>query len=254
VPGTSPVAPSVFVIARSAVGVSVSESVAELFAGVGSVTPAATAAVAVFANVPVAVDAIVAVRVKVAVPLGNRSTVALMLPDPEAGHVDPAEAAQVQVAPDSVPGSVSVMVVPIAADGPALDATMVYVTVEPGTSVALPSVLVIDTSARRVMVVVSVAELLAGVGSVDPPGRAIAAVFDSVPVAVDTTVALTVNVTEPAARMLTEAAKLPEPEAGQLEPADAVHVHVTPVRLAGTVSVTVAPVIADGPAFDAMIV
>jgi hypothetical protein len=254
VPGTSPVAPSVFVIDRSAVGVSVSVSVAELFAGVGSVTPAATAAVALLTSEPVAVDAIVAVRVNVAVPAGNRSTVVAMFPMPDAGHVEPADAAHVHVDPDNEPGKVSVMVVPTAADAPAFEATMVYVTLEPGTSVALPSVLVIDTSALRVTVVVSVAELLAGVGSVDPPGRATAAVFDSVPVAVETTVALTVNVTEPAARTLTDSAMLPEPDAGQLEPADAVQVHVTPVRLAGTVSVTVAVVIAEGPAFDATIV
>ena len=71
-----------------------------------------------------------------------------------------------------------------------------------------PSVLVIDTSALRVIVVVSVAVLLAAVGSVAPPGRATVAVFEIVPVAVETTVALTVKVTEPPARTLTEAAML----------------------------------------------
>ena len=54
--------------------------------------------------------------------------------------------------------------------------------------------------------------------------------------------------------MLTEAEMLPEPDAGQLDPAEAVHVQVAPVRLAGNVSVMVAPVIADGPAFEATIV
>ena len=54
--------------------------------------------------------------------------------------------------------------------------------------------------------------------------------------------------------MLTEAEMLPEPDAGQLDPAEAVHVQAAPVRLAGNVSVTVAPVIADGPAFEATIV
>ncbi|MEO8264285.1 MAG: hypothetical protein ABI706_02120, partial [Ilumatobacteraceae bacterium] len=42
VPGTSVNEPSVFVIDRSAVGFNASESAAELFAGVGSVTPAGT--------------------------------------------------------------------------------------------------------------------------------------------------------------------------------------------------------------------
>jgi len=114
--------------------------------------------------------------------------------------------------------------------------------------------LVIDTSARRVIVVVSVAELFAGVGSVDPTGKATVAVFDNVPVAVESTVALTVKVTEPPDKTLTEAEMLPEPDAGQLEPADAAQVHVTPERLAGMVSVTVALVIAEGPAFEATMV
>jgi hypothetical protein len=113
------------VIDRSAVGVRVSVSVAELFPAVGSVMPAATVAVAVFANEPVAVEAIVAVSVNVAVPLGNRSTVVLMLPLPDAGQDEPAEAVHVHVEPESVPGNVSVMVVPIAADGPALETTIV---------------------------------------------------------------------------------------------------------------------------------
>ena len=125
VPGTSPVAPSVLVIERSAVGTNVSVSVAVLLAAVGSVTPAETAADAVFASDPVAVDAIVAVNVNVAVPLGSRSTVVLMLPLPEAGHVDPADAAHVQVAPDNDAGNVSVMAVAIAADGPAFEAAIV---------------------------------------------------------------------------------------------------------------------------------
>jgi hypothetical protein len=242
------------VIERSAVGTNESVSVAELLPAAGSVIPAATATVAVLASEPVAVDAMVAVRVNVAVPLGNKSTVALMLPLPDAGHVEPAEAEHVHVAPDSAAGTVSVTVEPIAADGPALDATIVYVTDVPGISVALPSVLVMETSARRVMVVVSVAELLAGVGSVDPPGSATAAVFDNVPVAVEMTVALTENVVVPPARRLTEAEMLPEPDAGQLEPTDAEQVHVAPDKLAGNVSVTVALVMADGPAFDVTIV
>jgi hypothetical protein len=60
VPGTSVVAPSVFVIDRSACGVRVSVSVAELLPGVGSVTPAPVATVAVLASVPVADADIVA--------------------------------------------------------------------------------------------------------------------------------------------------------------------------------------------------
>src|SRR5689334_23314262 len=60
-PGVAVVTPSVFVIARSACGVSVSVSVALLFAGVGSATALDT--VAVFESEPVAVDEMLQVAV-----------------------------------------------------------------------------------------------------------------------------------------------------------------------------------------------
>ena len=47
---------------------------------------------------------------------------------------------------------------------------------------------------------------------------------------------------------------LPEPEAVHVPPPAPTHVHVAPVSDAGSVSVTVAPVTALGPAFDATIV
>jgi hypothetical protein len=53
-PAVAVVTPSVFVIARSALPLSVSLSVAELFPGVGSATPPGAATVAVLLSVPVA--------------------------------------------------------------------------------------------------------------------------------------------------------------------------------------------------------
>ena len=47
---------------------------------------------------------------------------------------------------------------------------------------------------------------------------------------------------------------LPLPDAGQVPPPAPTHVHVAPVSAAGSVSATVAPVTALGPAFDATIV
>jgi hypothetical protein len=44
---------------------------------------------------------------------------------PDAAHVEPAVAMQVQVAPVSEAGSVSAMVAPVTADGPLLVATIV---------------------------------------------------------------------------------------------------------------------------------
>jgi hypothetical protein len=62
-PGTAVVWPSVLVTDRSASGVSVSESVALLFPGVGSTVPAGAVTVAVLSSVPVAAGSIVAVSV-----------------------------------------------------------------------------------------------------------------------------------------------------------------------------------------------
>ena len=102
-----------------------SVSVALLLPGTGSRTPAGGVTLAVFASVPVAPGTIVPVSVKVAVPPTSRSTVAAMLPLPEAGQAEPAEAVQVQVAPVTVAGSVSATAAAVTAAGPAFDATIV---------------------------------------------------------------------------------------------------------------------------------
>ena len=62
-PGTCDAARLCLVIERSARGVRMSESVALLFPGVGSVTPLGTVTVAVLASEPTAEAATVAVRV-----------------------------------------------------------------------------------------------------------------------------------------------------------------------------------------------
>jgi len=125
VPGTSDVAPSVLVIDKSAVGTSVSVSVAVLLPGVGSVVPPGRATLAVFANDPVAPAEIVPVSVNVAVPLDSNVTVALIDPEPAAVHDEPGDAAHVHVTAESVPGVVSVTVAPVTTDGPELEATIV---------------------------------------------------------------------------------------------------------------------------------
>ena len=48
-----------------------------------------------------------------------------MLPVPEAGHVDPADATHVQVPKVTLAGAVSVTVAPVTPPGPALVTTMV---------------------------------------------------------------------------------------------------------------------------------
>ncbi len=184
--------PSVLVIARSAVGTSVSVSVAELFPGFGSVTPAGAAIVAVLTSVPVAAAETVPTTVNVAVPPGGRLTLAPMFPAPAAGHVPPPAPTHVQVAPIIAAGNVSATVAPTAVLGPALLATIVYAIPDPGTIVATPSVLVIARSATGVSVSVSVAVLLAAFGSTTVAGTVTVAVFEIVPVAPDATAAVTV--------------------------------------------------------------
>lgn len=93
--------------------------------------------------------------------------------------------------------------------------------------------------------------MLPGVASTKPTGPEMLAVFTSDPVAVDAIAAVNVNVAVPPDRRLTDALMSPMPDAGHDDPAEAAHVHVAPDNAAGSVSVTVAPVTADGPAFDA---
>ena len=97
-------------------------SVALLFPA-GSFTPTGAVTVATFVIVPVPVA--VAVAENVAVPPASRLIAALMLPLPLAGQLDPAEATQVQVPPESCAGKLSVTVAPVTALGPALLATIV---------------------------------------------------------------------------------------------------------------------------------
>lgn len=70
------------VMERSACGVSVSVSLAELLFEFGSTAPSGMPTVAVFVTVPVADGLAVAVRAKVAVPPFFKSTLVLMLPTP----------------------------------------------------------------------------------------------------------------------------------------------------------------------------
>ena len=111
-------------MARSAVITSVSVSVAELLAGVGSVRPDGAAMVAVFTKEPVAEAEIVATTVYVAVAPTAKLMVSLRDPEPEEPHVAPAVAAQVQVAPVREAGSESATTAPVATEGPRFLATM----------------------------------------------------------------------------------------------------------------------------------
>src|SRR5437016_2327532 len=109
---------------RSAVGaMTVLLSVALLFPA-GSLVPAGAVRVAWFVLVPEPAMT-VAVTVNVAVPPLVRSTSAVTLPLPLAGHADPAEAAQVHVGLVNCAGKMSLTVAPTTALGPALLATIV---------------------------------------------------------------------------------------------------------------------------------
>ena len=170
------------VIARSALPASASVSVAALLAGAGSLTPPGAATVAVLLSVPVAAAEIAQLAVYVALAPTGKLTVLLMLPEPLAVQVPPPAPTQVHVQV-RLAGNVSATVAPVTLLGPALLAVIVYVTEPPGVAVVTPSVMVIARSALADNVSVSVAELLAGAGSVTPPGAPTVAVLLSVPVA-----------------------------------------------------------------------
>jgi hypothetical protein len=180
---------------RSATTFTVSVSVALLLPGVGSLTPAGAAMLAVLETEPVALADTVAFTVKVAVPPLSRLTLADMLPLPLAGQLEPALATQDQVPIVSPDGAVSATVAPVTALGPLLVATIVYTVPAPALTLVTPSVFVIDRSATGVagvMVSVSVALLLAGFASVTPAGADTLAVFTRLPVALELMLAFTV--------------------------------------------------------------
>jgi hypothetical protein len=128
--------------------------------------------------------------------------------------------------------------------------------VDPGVAVVEPSVLVTARSARSATVSVSVAALLPGLGSVEPPGTATVAVFEIEPEAEGLTVPLTRYVAlEPDASVSVSAIELPDPEAVEQEPGPATeHVQLTPLIEAGTVSTKAAPVTSLGPLFETVTV
>src|SRR5437899_2388753 len=102
------------------------------------------------------------------------------------------------------------------------------------------------------LVSVSLAVLLAVLGSVVPEGAVTVAVLLRKPLAVDTTVPVTVKVTElaaPAGGLTVAVRWLPEPLAPLLtEPAPVVlDVHVSPIMSPGKLSDTVAPTALLGP-------
>ena len=95
----------------------------------------------------------------------------------------------------------------------------------------------------------SAAELFAGLGSTAPGGGVMEAEFVIEPVAALDTVPLTVNVAVPPTARATVVLMLPDPEAAHV-PLTAAQAHDPPVSDAGNRSVTVAPAMSDGPAFD----
>src|SRR5262245_35579769 len=123
-PGTR-VAGPVFVIARSALGVSTSMSMSLLLFPFESATPMGGVTLTLFTSVPVAPDGTLAFTVNVSMPPGWTTTEALIVPMPEAGQLDCALATHVQVTPVSSGGKSSTTCAPLAGLGPALGTTMV---------------------------------------------------------------------------------------------------------------------------------
>src|SRR5215831_6948636 len=129
-------------MARSACGVSVSVSLADV-TGLVSITEPGTVRLAVLVMLPVAPAAIAALTVNVTDPPLATVTLAAIGPLPLAGHDDEGElAAQVHDVNVTPAGGVSLTPSPVTSFGPAFDTLIVYVVDVPGTTDVTPSVLV----------------------------------------------------------------------------------------------------------------
>ena len=175
-------------------GFNVSLSVAVLFAGVGSVTPPGAATVAVFTNVPVA-DALTApVTVNVAVAPTGRSTAVTMLPLPlPAAHVHRRRAHR--------PGDTTQRRRHRVTHHRRSHRRRTSIPRHHRVRHRSPpaprqrTVRLGDRQIRRRAQRVAIGRrVVAGVGSVTPPGAATVAVFTNVPVADALTAPVTVNV------------------------------------------------------------
>src|SRR4249920_3420616 len=125
VPGTA-VAGPVFVICRSAEGVSDAELVAVLLLVSPSTAPAGAVTVAVLTSRPVAFAAITPVTVNVARSPASSVTVVARLPAPEAvAQLDPGSAVQVHAGATRATGNRSLTLAAVTGLGPALVTTIV---------------------------------------------------------------------------------------------------------------------------------
>ena len=225
-----------------------------LLFGVGSVVPAGADTVAMFVIVPLTPAVPVKVRVMLP-PLGNvgidsvpackAATVGLagQTAPPEADEHTKPVAAKFATTP-------SPTVAPLAADGPLLVITKLYVTLPFAFTEVVPD-LTICKSATGVMVVVAVLVLLFGFESVTPAGAVTVAMLVIVPEAPAVPVKVSVmlpplgNVgiaSVPACKAATVG------PAGQTAPPEALlHVKVLAVNLATDGSLTVALLAAKGP-------
>ena len=97
-------------------------------------------------------------------------------------------------------------------------------------------------------------ELVGPAGGLAVPEASQWVMYSRLPVAAALSVAFTVNVAVPPTGRSTVVARLPLPAAAQVAPPAAVQVQLTPLRVTGRVSVTVAPVTASGPALPATMV
>lgn len=152
-------------------------------------------------------------------------------------------------------GNGSVTTTLVATEGPLFLAVIVYVISSPARTAAALADLVIVKSLVGTGVDVTEVWLLLVSGSVEPPGTVTLAVFVTAAVAFAGNVACNVKVAVPALARFTVVLMLPVPLAcPQLDPLEAAHVHDTLVKMAGTLSVTVAPVTGLGPSFVTVIV
>src|SRR5215213_4708285 len=250
-PGAAEAPPSLLVTERSGAPVTGVVSLPELLPGVGSVPLVPSSAIVAVLAICVtpAGSGLVTVTANVALPPPAAAT------EPTASvQVEPALLFGAQTQPPVLApalnvvfaGTVSVSTTPVAPRLPVLEYVSVKATVPPGATEEPPSLLVTERSGAPVTGVVSLPELLPGVGSVPlvPSSATVAVLAICVTPAASGLITVTAKVAEPP-----PAAATPPTASVQVEPALLLGAQTQPAVLApalnvvfaGTVSVSTTP-------------
>ena len=238
--GSAVIAAPKLILAGTTVGVTVAVS----FAGFPS---SGLVIVAVAGNGPVVVIGTPPVMVYTTDPPMGRLTISFTSPMPDAVPVAPPANTAVQITPVRESGTSTATVELGAAAAPSLVNVAVYVSVCPAVTGSGLAVIAAVRSGAGVAGD-TVAVLFDGSTSPNPAPAAAVAVAGRLPMKLAGTTPVIVYTTDPPVGRSTVSLMSPDPAAVPVAPPEKTAVQVTPVRAAGTSTVTVEPVAASVPA------